>query len=264
MITARHAAAALLGLACGGTAALAQPATGSATPPAPAAAREDPRPTRFVLLFPQDGRVTQGWTIRTWGDIKDPPRYETIWEVKDGVLYGGKSPTGRWVGTWLLSDQEYEDFVLELEFKFRNGGASGNGGIGLRTGLAGRPSWDAMELQITDPRYEFTLYPKGGANQLTGAIYRALPPLKQVYNPGEWNRYRIDVRGPLLKVWLNDVLVQDVDLDKETAPVKNDDGGDALSLAKRPRRGRIGFQDLSNPGEQLLFRNPRIAVLERP
>jgi hypothetical protein len=214
------------------------------------------------MLFPRDGRVTEGWQIRTWSDIKDPPPHETIWEVKEGVLYGGKSPTGRWVGTWLLSEEEYENFILEVEFRFRNGGANGNGGIGLRTLMTGRPSINAMELQITDPRYEFSLYPKGGANQLTGAIYRALSPLKQVYNPGDWNHYRIELRSNLLKVWLNNVLVQDADLDKESTIIKTDDGGDAPPLSQRPRRGRIGFQDLSNPGEQLLFRSPRIAVLD--
>jgi hypothetical protein len=219
-----------------------------------------PRPTQFKLLFPRDGRVTEGWQVRTWADTKDAPRHETIWEVRDGILYGGKSVTGEWVGTWLLSDQEYESFVLEVEFKFRNGGAAGNGGIGLRTQMTGRPSQNAMELQITDPRYEFTLYRHAGNDSLTGAIYKALAPLKQVYNPGEWNSYRIELRGSLLKVWLNNILVQDADLDKETTPVKTEDGG-FPSLSKRPRRGHIGFQDLSNPGEQLLFRNPKIAVL---
>lgn len=223
----------------------------------------DPRPTQFRLLFPVEGPVTKGWTVRTWADIKDAPRFETVWEVRDGILHGGRSPTGRWVGTWLFSEEEYGNFVLEVDFKFRNGGAQGNGGVGLRVApLAGRPSYDGIELQITDPRYEFSLYREGGSNQLTGAIYKALAPLKQVYNPGEWNSYRIDARGAHLKVWLNDILIQDVDLDRENARIQKDDGGEALPLSKRPRRGRIGFQDLSNPGEQLLFRNARIAVLD--
>jgi len=153
-------------------------------PPPPA----DPRPTQFRMLFPVDGPVTKGWTVRTWADIKDQPRYETIWEVRDGILQGGKSPTGRWVGTWLFSDEQYGDFVLEVDFKFRNGGAQGNGGVGLRVSpLAGRPSYDAMELQITDPRYEYSLYRDGTSDQLTGSIYKALSPIKQVYNAGEWN-----------------------------------------------------------------------------
>jgi hypothetical protein len=237
--------------------------TPSASPAAAPSPSRDPRPTQFRMLFPVDGPVTSGWTVRTWGNIKDAPRFETIWKVEDGILYGGKSPTGRWVGTWLFSEEEYGDFVLECDFKFRNGGAQGNGGIGLRVSpLVGRPSYDAIELQITDPRYEFSLYREGTSDQLTGSIYKALAPIKQVYNAGEWNSYRIDARGSLLKVWLNDVLIQDVDLETLVKPVATHEGGVAVPVAKRPRRGRIGFQDLSNPGEQLLFRNARIAVLD--
>jgi hypothetical protein len=218
---------------------------------------------KFTDLFPVDGPVTKGWVVRTWSNIKDAPEWETIWEVRDGMLYGGKSPTRKWVGTWLLSDREYGDFILEVDFKFVNGGATGNGGVALRTPLNGRPSYNGMELQITDPRYEYTLYRYGASDQLTGAIYKVIPPIKQVYNPGEWNHYRIDLRGPQLKVWLNGTLIQDANLDTVTqAVVPHEDWKEpVLPLSKRPRRGHIGFQELSELGEQLLYRNARIAEL---
>jgi hypothetical protein len=219
---------------------------------------------KFTVLFPADGPVTKGWTVRTWANVKDAPEWETIWEVRDGILYGGKSPTRKWVGTWLLSEREYGDFILEVEFKFIHGGATGNGGVALRAALAGRPSYNGMELQITDPRYEFSLYRYGASDQLTGAIYKVIPPIKQVYNPGEWNHYRIDLRGAQLKVWLNHVLIQDVNLDTVTQKViPHEDWKEAvLPLSQRPRRGHIGFQELSELGEQLLYRNARIAILD--
>jgi len=219
---------------------------------------------KFTVLFPKDGPVTKGWVVRTWANVKDAPEWETIWQVWDGMLYGGKSPTGKWVGTWLLSEREYGDFILEVDFKFINGGATGNGGVALRAPLAGRPSYHGMELQITDPRYEFSLYRYGGSDQLTGAIYKVLPPIKQVYNPGEWNHYRIDLRGPQLKVWLNSVLIQDVNLDTVTQKViPHEDWKEPVQpLSQRPRRGHIGFQELSELGEQLIYRGARIAEIE--
>jgi hypothetical protein len=73
------------------------------------------------------------------------------------------------------------------------------------------------------------------------------------------------MRGPKVKVWLNRKLVQDVDLDTLTKPAKRHGEGqeilEAPSGAARPRRGHIGFQDLSESGETLLFRNVRIAEL---
>jgi hypothetical protein len=86
---------------------------------------------KFTVLFPKDGPVTTGWVVRTWANVKDAPEWETIWQVWDGILYGGKSPTHKWVGTWLLSEREYGDFILEVDFKFINGGATGNGGAAL-------------------------------------------------------------------------------------------------------------------------------------
>jgi len=228
-----------------------------------AARAGEPEP-QFTPLFPEDGPVTKGWTVRTWANVKDAPQWETIWEVRDGVLYGGKSPTRKWVGTWLLSEREYDDFILEVDFKFINGGATGNGGVALRAPLTGRPSYCGMELQITDPRYEFSLYRYGGSDQLTGAIYKAIPPIKQVYNAGEWNHYRIDLRGSYLKVWLNQVLIQDVDLNTVTQKIipHEDWKEEVVPLSQRPHRGHIGFQELSEAGERLLYRNARIAVLK--
>ena len=77
---------------------------------------------------------------------------------------------------------------------------------------------------------------------------------------------RIEMRGPKVKATLNGVVIQDVDLDTLTGPAKRHGKGqelvDATPGAQRPRRGHIGFQDLSEQGEQLVFRNPRIAVLD--
>jgi hypothetical protein len=67
-----------------------------------------------------------------------------------------------------------------------------------------------------------------------------------------------------LKVWLNDILIQDANLDTATQKVipHEDWKEEVLPLSRRPRRGHIGFQELSELGEQLFYRNARIAVLD--
>ena len=92
-------------------------------------------------------------------------------------------------------------------------------------------------------------------------------PVENRSNPSpEWNHYRIEMRGPKVKVWLNRKLVQDVDLDTLTKPAKRHGEGqellDAPPGAERPRRGHIGLQDLSELGETLMFRNVQIAELD--
>lgn len=203
---------------------------------------------QFATLFPQDGPPA-GWVVRHWADVKEQPPQPVTWEVRDGILHGGKQR-----GTWLLSEREYRDFILEFDFKL---GELGNSGLALRTPLAGDPAFDALELQMADFRYNTNAKP----SELTGGIYRAIAPTKQVYRPTLWNHYRVELRGPLVKAWLNGELIQDVNLDQATADVKRHDGTDAVPLNRRPRSGHIGFQELGRDGTQVMIRNARIAEL---
>lgn len=199
---------------------------------------------QFESLFTKPGVVGEGWVVRDWVDVSKPPKWPVVWEVDaDGILYGtGRYAPGdsgdRWIGTWLLSAKEYADFVLELDFKFRNGGASGNGGVALRTPLAGDPAYAGLELQITDERFERSYFPNATNAQLAGALYLVSPARELAYEPGEWNRYRIEARGPHIKVWLNETLVQDVRLDDFTMPAQMHGEGqellDATPGAERP------------------------------
>jgi len=203
----------------------------------------------FVPLFPQDG-VPQGWIVRAWNDVRNPADGNPVWKVENGVLTGGEPR-----GCWLLSEQEYGDFVLEFEFKL---GERGNSGCALRAPLYGDPAFDGLELQMADFRYN----PEAKDSELTGGLYRAVAPKKQVYRPTEWNRYRIECRGTRVKVELNAEPILDVNLDEQTATVKRHDGTDAPPLKDRPRRGHIGFQELSRDGSHVEIRNAGIRVLD--
>jgi len=203
----------------------------------------------FVPLFAQDG-VPQGWIVRAWNDVRNPADGNPVWKVENGVLTGGEPR-----GCWLLSEQEYGDFVLEFEFKL---GERGNSGCALRAPLYGDPAFDGLELQMADFRYN----PEAKDSELTGGLYRAVAPKKQVYRPTEWNRYRIECRGTRVKVELNAEPILDVNLDEQTATVKRHDGTDAPPLKDRPRRGHIGFQELSRDGSHVEIRNAGIRVLD--
>jgi hypothetical protein len=81
--------------------------------------------------------------------------------------------------------------------------------------------------------------------------------------PTAWNHYVITLQGSRLKVALNGETIQDINLDEHTETVKRHDGSDAPPLKHRPRRGHIGFQELSRGGDHTQIRNARIRVLER-
>ena len=206
----------------------------------------------FTPLFPMAGSPAD-WKVMTWNDISKPADPGVEWKVIDGVLHGSEPR-----GTWLVSNREYGDFVLEFEWKV---GDRGNSGCGLRFPGKGDPAFDGIELQMVDPRY----YPENvivPASELTAGLYRAIAPTEQRFKPSDWNQYRVTCKGPLIKVELNGATVLETNLDEQTTGVKRHDNSPASALKERPRNGRIGFQELSRGGDHVQIRNARIQVLE--
>jgi hypothetical protein len=217
------------------------------------AARAQPQEKEegFVRLFPQDG-APQGWVVRAWNDVNQPADPAVKWVVKDGILHGGEPR-----GTWLLSAKQYGDFILKFDFKL---GPTGNSGCALRAPLFGDPAFDGMELQMADYRYN----PQAKDSELTGGIYRAIAPRRQVYKPTEWNSYTVTLQGNRLTVVLNGETIHDLNLDEQNQQVKRHDGTAAPPVKNRPRKGHIGFQELSRGDEHVLIRNARLKVLDKP
>jgi hypothetical protein len=114
----------------------------------------------FTMLFPKDG-VPEGWVVTEWNDLAKPAAAGVQWKVQNGVLHGSEPR-----GTWLVSEKEYGDFILEFEWKL---GERGNSGTALRAPMFGDPAFDGLELQMVDPRY----YPedmKVTPDELTGSL----------------------------------------------------------------------------------------------
>lgn len=216
-----------------------------------------PKRAGFVSLFPKDG-IPEGWRVGAWNDVSKPAEGNPVWSVKAGILSSGDPR-----GSWLMSEKEYGDFILEYEFKL---GERGNSGCALRAPMKGDPAFDGMELQTADYRYNTS----AKDSELTGGLYRALAPIKQVYQPTEWNRYHIELKGSHILVLLNGVKIQDSDLNAYVDPVKRHDNTLATGLKDRPRRGHIGFQELSRSerdgekrsGDHVMIRNARIKALD--
>ena len=205
----------------------------------------------FVPLFPKEG-VVKDWLVRSWSDVNKPADPKTTWVVKDGILQGGEPR-----GSWLLSQREYGDFILKFEFKL---GPTGNSGCALRAPLFGDPAFDGMELQMADYRYN----PQAKDSELTGGIYRAIAPRKQAYKPTEWNTYVVTLKGSHLTVVLNGEVIQDLNLDEQNQKVLRHNGQPCPTVKDRPRRGHIGFQELSRGAEHAQIRNARMKVLDEP
>ena len=212
---------------------------------APATRPAATQPAGWTPLFTTDGEP-RGFHVTAWDDVAKPASNNAKWLVKDGVLHGS---TPR--GTWLVSDEQYADFELELDFKIA---ASGNSGIGLRFPAAGDPAFDGLELQIMGGTYrgKDPIPP----NERTGALYQLFTPRVEAFRQDDWNHYDVTCKGSRIKIYLNGHLVQDLNLDAHKDAPKR-----GKSPSERPRKGHIGFQELSRGDTHVMIKNARIRRL---
>ncbi len=134
-----------------------------------------------VELF--NGKDLTGWK---------PSNDKNKWVVKDGIL------TNEDAGANLITEKSFEDFKLNLEFKYPEGS---NSGVYLR----GR-----YEVQIEDSPKD-----RHPGNLYFGAIYGFLTPNAMVTNgPNEWNNMEITLVGRLVSVAINGKTV----IDKQEIP----------------------------------------------
>jgi hypothetical protein len=199
-------------------------------PAVPAA--EKGAPEGFEPLF--NGKDLTGWQVNKGGKMDR-------WGAGDGLIFtkGGG-------GGWLMTDKEYADFELRLEFKIPQGG---NSGVGLRSPLEGDPAYVGMEIQILDdPWYLDETHYKGlKKTQLTGSIYGVVPPSKEALKPvGEWNAYRIVAKGRHVTVELNGTKIVDANLDDYKDQARQHPGllREKGHIGLQSHDGRVEFRNL--------------------
>ena len=184
-----------------------------------------------------NGTDLTGWK----GKAQGGPR------LVDGTIYMEKGTGDIW------TEEQFGDFVLDLEFKLDKGT---NSGIFIRNPKPG--DWYAgQEIAIQESFGK----EKPGRHD-TGANYDVLAPTKSMVKaPGEWNRMIITAIGPRIQVSLNGEQVLDQDLDQWTEAGKNPDGTTnkfKKAYKDMPRRGHIELQEHGNP---IWYRNIKIKAL---
>lgn len=212
------------------TAALVSLLTMGVPPQGSRAQEREMGPGYEQLLKASNGRYHKGG----WNHYG--PGYFEL-DPETGILtsHGG-------MGLFWYSVKEFEDFVLELDFKTSD--IHTNSGVFVR--VPGVPTSDdyiyhALEIQIDDA--------SEGIHH-TGAAYDAQAPTHSASNPpGEWNHCTITFQGDRLTVELNGEVV----LDWEAEP-----RGKVRDLA---RRGYIGLQN-HDDRSPVYFRNIYLKELE--
>jgi hypothetical protein len=198
-----------------------------------------------------------GTSLKNWKGYK-ADAVPAGWKIENNTL----AKDGH-VGD-LITNDEFGDFELELDWKI---GRAGNSGIFYRgiedPDFAGKPNDD--RIYTTGPEYQLLddLEAADNKTRLTcaAANYGLYPSPDGHLKPvGEWNAARIVARGAHVEHWLNGVKVVEYELwspDWE-AKVKATKFRDWPKFG-RAKRGRIGLQ--GDHAGTLAFRNIRIREL---
>ena len=124
------------------------------------------------------------------------------WTVENGVLTG-KTMQGKGTG-WLMSEKEFENYELELEYKLSPGS---NSGLFPRAFPDGNVSGkDFVEVQLLDDQSpEFASLP--AANRTGGIFGKVAPNPAPVVPANQWHRVRFKLQEKTLELSINDVVV---------------------------------------------------------
>ncbi len=201
----------------------------------------------WQLLF--DGKTTNGWRGFEKSTLPEG------WKVEDNCFVTvGK---GGDLGGDVITDAEYEDFELSLEWKISKGGNSGIFFHVLEDNYSA--------IYATGPEYQLlddVGFPaKVEEWQKTGANYAMhnASENKKLMPVGEFNSSRIKVKDGHVEHWLNGEMIVEYDLwsDDWKQRVQNCKWKDypGYGLA---RKGYIGLQD---HGSKIMFRNIKIRDL---
>jgi len=216
----------------------------------------------WKLLF--DGKSTDGWR-EVYGDAFP----DDGWTVHDNMLTvlesNGRQGGG---GGSIVTDEQYSDFELKLDFKITKGANSGikyfvvenpeyfkddpNGPSGRGIGL---------EYQILDDKNHPDAKKGVNGNRTLASLYDMIPAAKdKKVNPiGEWNHARIVSKGHHVEHWVNGEKV-----------LEYERGGDAFmalydksKYTKYPNFGlaKKGHILLQDHGTRVSFKNIKIREL---
>jgi Domain of Unknown Function (DUF1080) len=140
------------------------------------------------LLF--DGKTTNGWVAI--GKTTFPSKG---WIVQDGTL----KTVAKGGGGDIVTNERFDDFELEWEWRIAQGGNSG-----IKYNLPDPSKGVGCEYQLIDDAGHIDAKLNGGT-RTTASLYDVLKPAddKKLKPAGEWNSSRIVVKGNHVEHWLN-------------------------------------------------------------
>lgn len=161
--------------------------------------------TPWVDLF--DGETLNGWYTKG-GDAN--------YKVENSAIVGSTVYDTKSTSTFLISDKEYDDFILELDTKVD---PSMNSGIQIRSNsldhyMDGRVHGYQVEIDPSERAWSAGIYDSSRRGWLFPLTDN--PKAQEAFKQNQWNHFRIEAIGDTIKTWINGVPASHL-IDAKTA-----------------------------------------------
>ena len=185
----------------------------------------------WVPIF--DGKTLNGWNQKNG---------QALYTIENGEIVG--TTVSNTANSFLCTNVEYGDFILELELKVNE---EMNSGIQFRSLSIpsyqdGRVHGYQMEIDPSDRAWSGGIYDEARKGWLYIPTMNA--KAKTAFHHNGWNKYRIEAIGSTIRTWVNDVPITYL-VDDQTAK-----GFIALQVHAIPADAK--------PGMQIRWRNIKI------
>lgn len=140
-----------------------------------------------------------GKDLTGWKQLNGKAEYKVVDDAIVGIS------TMNTPNTFLATEKDYGDFILELEFKVDDGL---NSGIQIRSLSLpeknnGRVHGLQVEIDPSDRAWSAGLYDEARRGWLYPLDVN--PPAKKAFKKGDWNKLRVEAIGDTIRTWLNGV-----------------------------------------------------------
>jgi hypothetical protein len=155
----------------------------------------------IFISYAQWKPLFNGKNLNGWNQKNGAAKYS----VEKGEIVG--TTVANTPNSFLCTDEEFGDFIFEVDLKVDD---VMNSGIQFRS--LSKPDYQnnrvhgyQMEVDPTDRAWSGGIYDEARRDWLY--IPNINPEGKKAFKKGDWNKYRIEAIGPIIRTWINGIPV---------------------------------------------------------